>query len=157
MSCGRCWTMTGTKERFEHCTSKNPFPFLFCVSPASSTTESFFLSLLPLLIAARRIPCSFFSSPLCSPCLPHRLPVSPSVSLFFFPLLTSPPPPVSSLGAHISILLLSLARHSFRNETRGFLRRQQVVTDSVTKLPIKSMFNSDDCRPLTEKVEAFHL
>lgn len=25
------------------------------------------------------------------------------------------------------------------------------------KLPIKSMFNSDDCRPLTEKVEAFHL
>lgn len=29
--------------------------------------------------------------------------------------------------------------------------------DAVTKLRIKSMFNSDDCRPLTEKVEAFHL
>lgn len=97
MSCGRCWTMTGTKERFEHCTSKNPFPFLFCVSPASSTTESFFLSLLPLLIAARRIPCSFFSSPLCSPCLPHRLPVSPSVSLFL--PFNVPPPHPSPLSA----------------------------------------------------------
>lgn len=27
----------------------------------------------------------------------------------------------------------------------------------MDKLPIKSMFNSDDCRPLTEKLEAFHL
>ena len=98
MSCGRCWTMTGTKERFEHCTSKNPFPFLFCVSPASSTTESFFLSLLPLLIAARRIPCSFFSSPLCSPCLPHRLPVSPSVSLFL--PFNVPPPHLLCLRSH---------------------------------------------------------
>lgn len=26
----------------------------------------------------------------------------------------------------------------------------RVVTDQVTKLRIKSMFNSDDCRPLTE-------
>lgn len=84
MSCGRCWTMTETKERFEHCTSKNPLPFQFCVSPVSSTTESFFLSLLPLLIAACRISCSFFSSPLCSPCLPPLLPMSLSVSLFAF-------------------------------------------------------------------------
>lgn len=92
MSCGRCWTMTGVKERFEHCTSKNPFPFLFCVSPASSTAESFFLSLLPLLIAARRIPCSFFSSPVFSlspasapyvpVCLPPRVLMSSSWNLF---------------------------------------------------------------------------
>lgn len=31
-----------------------------------------------------------------------------------------------------------------------FWRRHRVVTDQVTKLRIKSMFNSDDCRPLTE-------
>lgn len=84
MSCGRCWTMTGTKERFEHCTSKTPSLFLFHVSPSSSTTESFFLSLAPLLIAARRIPCSFLSSPLCSPCLPPQLPLSPYVFFLFF-------------------------------------------------------------------------
>lgn len=33
MSCGRCWTMTGTKERFEHCTSKNPFPLSILCEP----------------------------------------------------------------------------------------------------------------------------
>lgn len=81
MSCGRCWTMTGTKERFEHCTSKNPFPFLFCVSPASSTAESFFLSLLPSLNCCSPnplffllIPPVFSLSPSSAPYVPVCLP-----------------------------------------------------------------------------------
>lgn len=160
--------MTGTKERFEHCTSKNPFPFLFCVSPASSTAQSFFLSLLPLLIAARRIPCSFFSSP-CVRLVSLLSFLCPRLSPFLrfnVVLLKSTPhtPLVSSVLTQSAPSLISSSSFSPwlcvppRWDTRTwFLRRQRVVTDAVTKLPIKSMFNSDDCRPLTEKVEAFHL
>lgn len=154
MSCGRCWTMSESKERIEHCTSKkNSFPFQFCVSPGSSTTECFLLFFFPLLIAACQIPCSFFSSP-CVLLLfprPARLPhcvliLSPLSRLGFSPLSLIFIPSSPSLPAFLG------------DETcTWFPRRQRVVTDTATKLWIKSMFNSDDCGPLAEKVEAFHL
>lgn len=69
------------------------------------------------------------------------------------------PPSVLSLFRHSSPLSYSpwLCVHLQWDNRTWFLRRQRVVTDTVTKLPIKSMFNSDDFGPLTEKVEAFHL
>lgn len=79
MGSGRCWTMTETKERLERRTSKKPFPFQFSVSPVSSATGSFFLSPSSSLNCCLPNPL-FFLSPPCSPCLPPRLPVSPSVS-----------------------------------------------------------------------------
>lgn len=95
MSCGRFWTMTETKERFEHCTSKNSFAFQFCVSPVSSTTESFFLSLPPLLIAACRIPSTFFSSPVfvLSPSSASYVPDSLPSCILMLSAWTPPPNP----------------------------------------------------------------
>lgn len=182
MGSGRCWTMTETKERLERRTSKKPFPFQFSVSPVSSATGSFFLSPSSSLNCCLPNPL-FFLSPPCSPCLPPRLPVSPSVSplcaptflmsscwnspsassllpFFFSSLGAAPrlsshpsfppfflacvPPPCDTCAWLFIFYFFSPFRLSF------FWRRHRVVTDQVTKLRIKSMFNSDDCGPLTE-------
>lgn len=119
-------------------------------SPPSDSSFSFF----PLLIAARRIPCSFFLSPPCSPPLPASR-LSPSVPFNIASSLVW----ILCLVSHLHPFILSSFRvpPRWRRDTRGFLRRQRVVTDTAAKLWIKSMFNSDDCGPLAEKVEAFHL
>lgn len=146
MSSGRCWTMSESKERFEHCTKKNSFPFQFCVIPLSSTTEPFFLLFFPLLIAACRIPCSVFLSPcvlvlsLRPVCLPSCVSISSPIRFGFSALSLIFIPSSSSLSAFLC------------DETgTWFLKRQRVVTDTATKLWIKSMFNSDDCGPIGRK------
>ncbi len=163
--------MTGTKERFEHCTSKKPFPlsilcepclihrWVFLPFPPSSLN-----CCLPNPLFFLLIPPVFSLSPSPAPCVPSCLPSCVLMSSFWNP----PQPPTryphrlfSNSRCSVSHLLHpSLLGFVFlcdETHAHGFLRRQQVVTDAVTKLPIKSMFNSDDWRPLTEKVEAFHL
>lgn len=172
MGSGRCWTMAETRERFQRRTSKKPFPFQFSASFVSSTTDSFFLSPSSSLNCCLPNPLFFYPpTSLCSPCIPPCLPMSPSVSPLCVPafLMSScwNSPSASSsflpfaprLSSHLSFPSFSPAFLHHETHARGFFspfclsffwRKHRVVTDQVTKLRIKSMFNSDDCRPLTE-------
>lgn len=148
---------------------KKPFPLSILCEPCL-IHRSVFLSLSPSSLNCCSpnplffllIPPVFSLSPSSAPyvpvCLLSCVLMSSSWNLFS-PLLVSS---VLTLSAPslISFILPSLALRSSAMRHPHmvfFLRRQRLVTDAVTKLPIKSMFNSDDCGPLTEKVEAFHL
>lgn len=108
---------------------------------------------LPLLLSSLNCflpnPLFFLLIPAVFSLSPYSAPHVPVCLLSFLLMSSSQTLSAPSLS---SFILLSFA---LRRDT--WLLRQRVVTDAVTKLPIKSMFNSNDCRPLTEKVEAFHL
>lgn len=89
------------------------------------------------------------------PFLPHHplfIPLSPCPTLLLFLSSFLTPLFSSSLSPWQRQLCLGSRALVIQNNTF-----HSIVTAALTKLQIKSMFNSDGWRPLAETVEAFHL